>query len=119
MRVLIVEDDLSIADMLNECLRDEGYHTVTARHGQEALDYLHNETLPDLILLDVAMPVMNGWEFLTQREQFPHLAPIPVIMLTAVREVDYRTEHWPHVRRVAKPVDIFTLLTLVAEYQSP
>jgi CheY-like chemotaxis protein len=120
MQILIIEDDASIRDMLCECLADEGYDVAGARHGQEALDYLRtHQPLPDLLLLDMAMPVMNGWEFLAMWERDPHLARIPVVMLTAAANGYLQHDLPKQVQVVAKPVDINTLLELVARYRKP
>jgi CheY-like chemotaxis protein len=119
MQIMIVEDNQSIRDMLIECLSDEGHDVVGAKHGQQALDELRtHRPLPDLILLDVAMPVMNGWEFLTAWEQHAELADIPIVMLTGSRDIYYRRNIEIPVRMVAKPIDIDALLALVAEYQA-
>jgi CheY-like chemotaxis protein len=65
MHILIVDDHVTLQTLLTTFLGEAGHDVVTATHGQEALTYLrHSTKLPDLILLDVAMPTMTGWAFL-------------------------------------------------------
>ncbi|MEQ9050231.1 MAG: response regulator, partial [Marinoscillum sp.] len=82
--VMIVEDNPDIRSYLGTILRDH-FQLIMAEHGQDALDQLERES-PDLILTDVMMPVMNGWEFIEALQGKPSKAKIPVIVLTAVAE---------------------------------
>jgi len=117
MQVLIVEDDASIRDMLNECLADEGYAVALARHGQEALDLLRaNALAPDLILLDLAMPVMDGWAFLAVQQADAALSAIPLIVFSADRGAQQGNLP-PGVPTIAKPIDIDVLLDHVGSYR--
>jgi CheY-like chemotaxis protein len=82
--VLIIEDDEYIRSALEEVLLAEGYNTCTARNGREALELLRSAAeLPDLILLDLMMPVMNGHQVREALAQDPRLSGIPVIVLSA------------------------------------
>src|SRR5262245_57222498 len=84
MTILVVDDQPEIRSMFTALFEDEGYTVVCAANGREALDYLHQTTdLPGVILLDLAMPVMTGWEFVQEQQCDPALAPIPVILITA------------------------------------
>jgi CheY-like chemotaxis protein len=84
MSILVVDDQPEIRTMFTTLFEDEGYSVVCAAHGREALDYLHQTTeLPGVILLDLAMPIMTGWEFIREQQCDPVLAPIPVILMTA------------------------------------
>jgi CheY-like chemotaxis protein len=81
-RVLVVDDDAGLRDLLVQSLAEEGYQASAACDGQVAL----REVLlhwPDLVLLDLEMPVLNGWEFLRVRSEHPRLATIPVVVLSA------------------------------------
>jgi CheY-like chemotaxis protein len=82
-RVLVVDDDQDIRDALCELLRDEGYDTVAVGNGQEALAYLSSGKVPCVILLDLMMPVMDGWEFRRRQSSDPELSKIPVIVISA------------------------------------
>lgn len=81
--VLVVDDHKDLRGILVEILEDERYEVVSASNGQEALDALRRGLRPALILLDLRMPVMDGWEFLRLRRDEPDLARIPVLALSA------------------------------------
>jgi signal transduction histidine kinase len=82
-RILIVEDDLGTSEALSEVLEAEGYEIATAGDGREALERLNGTDVPDLILLDLRMPVMDGWTFRLAQRRNSALAPIPVIAMSA------------------------------------
>lgn len=116
-QILVVEDDPTIRELLATFLTDEGYEVAVAPHGQAALDYLRQAaSYPQLILLDLGMPVMNGWEFWDAHQRDPALQRIPVIALTADRTVIQRATPIPGNVLLAKPVDLDTLLEMVARY---
>lgn len=79
---MIVDDEPAIVDLLEEHLRSEGYDTIHAYSGEEALQLLENST-PDLVILDLMLPGMDGYEVCRLMQQDPRLNHIPVIMLTA------------------------------------
>jgi CheY-like chemotaxis protein len=80
--VLIVEDDVDIRETLGEALASAGYETAAAANGLEGLASARRAR-PDLIVLDVMMPVMDGWQFRSAQRQDPALASIPVIVISA------------------------------------
>ncbi len=80
---MVVEDDQAIREVLTEVLRFEGFEAFGAANGREALNMLEGHDTPSLIILDLMMPVMNGWEFLDRIHQKPALASIPVIVASA------------------------------------
>jgi CheY-like chemotaxis protein len=83
--VLLVEDDVDIREAVSDTLEDVGYRVVSARHGREALDLLHDDgaVRPCAILLDLMMPVMDGWQFRAEQTRDPAIADIPVVALSA------------------------------------
>ena len=82
MRLLLVEDNAENWEMLSRRLRNRGYEVLIAEDGQAALDVAHAQT-PDLILLDMSLPVLSGWEVATALRASDETAAIPIIALTA------------------------------------
>ena len=104
--VLIVEDDIDIRETLAEILADEGYEVASAANGLDAISYLQTEAAPCVILLDLMMPVMSGWDFLeTLQDEQPDLRDIPVIVVSAAHNPQLPVG----VRLLPKPLDWNTL----------
>jgi CheY-like chemotaxis protein len=104
--VLIVDDDVDIREILAETLSGEGFDVATAANGLEGLSVLrHLAALPSVILLDLMMPVMDGYEFLEERRLDPALASIPIAIVTAGHGVD-RARLEDNVPIIAKPFDV-------------
>jgi CheY-like chemotaxis protein len=82
--VLVVEDDPDLREMMEQMLHLEGFATLTAPNGQAALDLLHSGAAVKVILLDLMMPVMDGWEFRRRQRADPRLARIPVVVMSAL-----------------------------------
>lgn len=82
-RILVVEDDPGIRESLGEVLEDLGFEVACASNGAEALARLAVERPPDLIVLDLMMPVMDGWTFRACQRSDPRLAAVPVIVVSA------------------------------------
>ena len=108
-RVLVVDDDPDILDALSEILEVEGYDVQRARNGREALQRLEHG-LPDLVLLDLMMPVMDGWEF--ARSLAPGARP-PIIVLSADRNVSAKAKEIGALGWLAKPFELSDLLAAV------
>jgi CheY-like chemotaxis protein len=84
--ILVIDDDYDVCEVYAEALAESGYDVVTRRNGQDALLFLDEATtVPDLILVDLMMPVMDGAEFVTRLRQRPELDAVPVIVMTANR----------------------------------
>jgi CheY-like chemotaxis protein len=101
--VLIVEDDAELRDMMAQLLTLEGFVATAVANGREALEYLRQGDRPDIILLDLMMPVMDGWEFMKRQRRDWHLCTIPTIVVTGVPSHDPRCLEMPVVRLLAKP----------------
>jgi len=112
--VLIVEDDADLREMMAQLLLLEGFRTATASNGREALDYLRTGRSPDIILLDLMMPVMDGWEFRREQQRDPQLAKVPVIILSALDSA--RAAGIGAQAFLKKPLDFDRLLDLVRRY---
>jgi CheY-like chemotaxis protein len=114
-RVLVVDDDDDICDTLRELLEDQGLAVDCASNGHEALDLLHAASLlPDVILLDLMMPVMNGWEFRGAQKKDPALASIPVVVITATGSVRERAGLLGVEEILLKPIHLDELLRVIA-----
>jgi CheY-like chemotaxis protein len=112
-RVLLVEDDLAIREIVAELLEEEGYAVSCAGNGAEALALLAREAAPQVIVLDLMMPVMDGWEFRAALQQDPRLARIPLIVLSAGNRLEQRTEVLGAAAFLPKPFEVGRLLAAV------
>ena len=113
--ILIVEDEHNIRAVLTEILEDEGYAVASVPNGLEALVFLQ-EHRPQLILLDLGMPVMTGWEFCEQQQRDPALADIPVIVMSATPHLDQTAAALHAADCLDKPIELNTLLGMVEQY---
>lgn len=116
-RILVIEDDLDIRESLKDLLEMEGFSALTAENGQEGLRILGEIAEPCLILLDLMMPVMNGWEFLEvlKNEQRHVLATIPVVVTTGAADAG-GVEQKYGCDVLKKPVDIGRLVALAQKH---
>jgi CheY-like chemotaxis protein len=112
--VLIVEDDVELRDMMAQLLTLEGFVATAVANGREALEYLRKGDRPDIILLDLMMPVMDGWEFRREQQSDPTLATVPVVVLSALDH--RRAAEVDAVAFLKKPLDFDRLLELVRRY---
>ena len=108
--ILVVDDDANSREALADLLSKKGYSVASAENGCQALDYLRCST-PALILLDLMMPVMSGWEFLALKKTDPRLEPLPVVVITGSGLVhDLDAEAVLH-----KPIDFDVLMSVVKQ----
>ena len=116
--VLVVEDDDLIRDSLLDVLRDHGYDAHGARDGQEALDKLAelHDSLPCLIVLDLMMPGMDGREFRRRQLADPVLAKIPIIVISAFRDLDSIAKELAPVGYFKKPLKLSDFLQIIRNY---
>jgi CheY-like chemotaxis protein len=112
--ILIVEDDADLREMMAQLLTLEGFRASTVANGREALEYLSQGDKPDVILLDLMMPVMDGWEFRRQQQASDDLSRVPVIVLSALDQT--RAADVNAVAFLKKPLDFDRLLELVRQY---
>lgn len=116
--ILVVEDDTEICDSLVELFEDEGFVALRAADGRQALDTLHGlDPQPGLIVLDLVMPKMNGWQFRAAQLASERLRGIPVVVLTAHgASVAGRDELRSPAAVLAKPFGVDALMDLVMEH---
>ena len=111
--VLVVEDDTDTRDLIAEVLREDGYQVLVASHGRDALGAVQSlHAPPSIILLDLMMPIMNGWQFLDERTHDPALATVPVLVLSADPMRQLAAQQGV-VAVLGKPFDLTRLLRLV------
>jgi CheY-like chemotaxis protein len=118
--VLIVDDDALTRESLSLALSEEGYAVAEAPDGAAALARLHSGPMPQLVVLDLMMPVMDGWQFLVERQKVSGARAIPLVVLTASRGLDA-----PGLRAmgaeeiIEKPAATEDVLTAVRRYCPP
>jgi CheY-like chemotaxis protein len=115
--VLVVDDDRNVCDLISAALAGRGYGTAVAGNGKEALAYLRGSSpRPRLILLDLMMPEMNGWEFRKVQQDDPALAAIPVAIITGLSGVEGKAAAIGAVDVLCKPSRVETLVSLVSRF---
>lgn len=117
-KILTVDDDEDIRHNISEMLELEGFEAVWAKNGQVAIDYMMaapDSELPDLVLLDFMMPVMNGQAFVETKAKLPRLANIPVVMMTASGNLMNVMERVDTGGYMSKPMDITTVVKMVKQ----
>jgi len=108
--VLIVEDDFDVRDALSQLLEFEGYLVAGAANGQEAIDHLRSTPPPTAILLDLMMPIMDGYQFRSELMRDPSLASIPVIVISADSSVAEKAARMGAAAYLRKPIEVDALL---------
>lgn len=112
--VLVVEDDRELREAVGTILQEEGCSVRAASNGAEALTLLRGEAPPCIILLDLMMPVMNGWQFLEQRKSDARIEEIPVVVMSAYLDrPGFAAPHLPVQATLKKPLDLSRLLDSV------
>jgi len=115
--ILLVEDDFAIRETVAEVLEGEGFQVTCAANGQEALRRLGEAvSRPEVILLDLMMPVMDGWEFRTAQRSDPRYAAIPVVVLSAGAGAEGSLARLAPDAFLTKPFELDRLLDLVGRY---
>ena len=113
--ILIVEDSVDLQALLGRLLTKQGYRVSKAMNGQEGLDLLHSmDKLPSLILLDIMMPVMDGFVFRQELEKEPRLSSIPIVVMTADSQPEAKALTLHADALLKKPLDMNRLLEVAA-----
>ena len=113
--VLVVEDDMDLREALVTIVAAEGYEVASAREGREALQLLESGVRPDVILVDLLMPVMDGWELCDELGRREELAAIPVILMSASGGPDEPPHPRGLVRLFRKPFTFVQLLDTIGK----
>ena len=113
-KILLVDDDVDLRQSLADALEHAGYQVVQASNGAEAIESLRTGEPPDVVLLDLLMPVMNGWQFCELKQRDPNTAHIPVVAMSAAVSKDPNSPYYINVDDfIAKPVDLDALLSKI------
>ena len=112
--IFIVEDDVDTREMLAKFLELEGFEVAVAVNGKQALEMLSAGTPASVILLDLMMPVMDGWEFRRRQKHTPELADIPVVAITAAGQP--KQDSIIVDRLLPKPLDLEHVLQALHDY---
>ena len=109
--LLLVEDDEDLRDVVRDALQNDTRRVIEAEHGRDALDLIARNGLPDLILLDMNMPVMNGWQF--AKELRDRQWQVPVVVLTAAHDAARSAQEIGAAGFLGKPFDMSSLYSVV------
>ena len=115
-QILIIEDDHSIRELLVELLESEGYEVASAINGLEGLKYLETHSNPNLILMDLMMPVMDGYAFRTEQMNHPKWSAIPVVVMSAEANAREKLKNFGITAFLSKPVELETILKTVEQF---
>lgn len=110
-RLLLVEDDAVIQENLAALLEDEGYEVVCASHGQQALNLLDKQPAPDILLLDLMMPVMNGWQMRKAMLTQDAWRTIPCIIVSGAHDLGSQIDALHAQAFISKPIKLDKLLS--------
>jgi CheY-like chemotaxis protein len=108
--ILMIEDNEALCEVVTYVLQECGYRVAVVTNGEEAITYLAYHDLPCAILLDLEMPVMNGWDFRKWQQQHPHFTKIPVIIMSGASDKHYTYELLKPEAYIDKPIDFDSLL---------
>jgi CheY-like chemotaxis protein len=116
--ILIVEDDGGTREALREILSDAGYSVLSAENGKHALESVTaTKTAPTLVLLDLAMPVMDGLAFLSRIPEYSQLASVPVIVMSGdSRAPQLSQRHYNVMAVLSKPIDLSRMMELIRKH---
>jgi CheY-like chemotaxis protein len=116
--VLVVEDDEDVASVVSDVVEIAGYRSAVASNGREALAAMRRER-PSLVLLDLMMPEMDGWQFREEQRRHPGLASVPVLIMTADGRADQKAESLGAAGFVRKPTSIDELIAELERLLGP
>ncbi len=114
-KIMLIEDDFDTQFLFTECLRAENYDVVPMDHGKKALEYLHTNGLPDLILMDLTIPFLSPEEFVTNLRQMPEGSETPVIVVSGKADITEYAQKLKAQGFIKKPFDLDPLLAMISK----
>lgn len=115
-RVLLIEDELDARQNLQSLLQSRGYLVDTAENGLQALEMLREYKKPDIVLLDLEMPIMTGWEFCVELRKHERLADLPIVIISG--RVGIHADIPSTIAQMSKPVDLHLLCRIIEKHRS-
>lgn len=112
--ILVVEDEQDLLSSIKFFLESEGYNVIAAENGLIALNLIHNQGVPNMILLDMKMPVMNGWQFADAFSK-KYKDQSPIVVMTAAPSAERRAQEINAIKWLSKPFELDDLLRTVKE----
>ena len=116
--ILVVDDEIGIANLLTDVLSDEGYRVLVAVNGREALKRAEEER-PDLVITDYMMPIMDGAQLIRAIADHPDLKKVPVLLMSSAPEAAIQDKCSGYARYVRKPFRIYDVIDLVTQALRP
>lgn len=113
-RVLLIEDEWDARRSLQSLLQARGYLVDTAENGLQALGILQEHRKPDIVLLDLEMPIMTGWEFCAELRKHERLADLPIVILSG--RVGIQDDIPSTIAQMSKPVDLHVLCRIIEKH---
>lgn len=118
-KILVVDDDTDMVYILKSTLEKNGYAVITALDGGQALNLIKND-VPDLMIVDLTMPIMNGWSFNMKVHEDKRYKDTPIIILSGLLEREVSSDKMEDgITYIPKPFDIFKLMDKVKELLTP
>ena len=114
-KILIIEDEEDIREILKEFFEGEGYLVATAIHGKDGFRVLEEKGKTDMILIDLMMPVMSGEEFIEKKKTHPEFASIPTVIMSADHRTMAKAEAMGIKWAINKPLELAALISIVDE----
>jgi CheY-like chemotaxis protein len=115
-QILVVDDDHDLRETVRDILELEGWTVATASNGEEALAYLHTHDPPQMILLDLSMPIMDGATFRLEQRQDPAIAPVPTVAFSAAAQIADKVRDLDFTAVLRKPLKMDALLDTVRSF---
>jgi CheY-like chemotaxis protein len=117
--VMVVDDDADIRDSITDVLEMRGFNVKSAVNGKEALELLRGNGLPCVILLDLMMPVCNGWEFRAEQARDEKLANVPVVIISGDGSTTHKAATMGISQYLRKPLELSVMLEVVRKHCPP
>jgi CheY-like chemotaxis protein len=114
-KIMLIEDDFDTQYLFTECLRAENYEVVPVDHGKKALEYMSENGVPDLIVMDLNTPFLSPEDFVAKLRQLNHGPETPVILVSGKSDIDEYAKKLGATNFMKKPFDLDPLLSMISK----